>query len=65
MSLEDGLREIAVELGGRLGEAFVEKAQGHAPRRTGELAESIEDSGPEDNGASVTVTCTCGAEHGI
>lgn len=65
MALEDALRALCLDLGERLGDAFVEKAQGFSPRRTGALADSIVADGASDNGSSVTNHVSVGEEYGI
>lgn len=64
-TLDDGLRELALRLGTRLGDEFVNEAQNNASRRTGEMADSVAADPPEFTGESVVVHVAVGAEHGI
>lgn len=59
-----GVDDLALDLGRRLGEATVTALQSRVGRRTGTLHDSIEAGEPRDEGDSVTVEITVGAEHG-
>lgn len=65
MALEDALRSLAVDLGGRLGDAFVDTAKGHASRRTGEMADATDHDEPLDSGSSVSCRAYNDSDHGV
>lgn len=62
--LEAGVRRLGLELGYRLGAAFVDRAQSNASRRTGALADSIQAESPVASATSVRVRAFVGVDYG-
>jgi hypothetical protein len=64
-SVRQLITEHCIERGTALGEAFKERAQSNASRRTGEMAESVESDPVIVTATSVQGHIECGAEYGI
>jgi len=63
--VEEAIREKAREWTKAAGDEFVTLAKDRAPRKTGDLIESIEAGDVEESGDSYSVTVECGAEYGL
>lgn len=59
------LNRVTLDLTQRIGDAFAERVEANAPRRTGELAESVEVGGAVASAGGGQISVTVTAEHGV